>query len=180
MGFSSRESWSGLPFSASEDLPTSFISPALAGRFFTTGATWEAWVTSFIVLYFLGTPGFPSRAGGAHTALRHGQPPDTYPAFNSCIQSTPNLLPRIALPSIHVVWRTDSCACQGADTGWQEPSLRQVDQEHLLRLGGASLRLEDRNSSNFKLQMQRFRDLFCICLLVGPCPFFVTEMFSHH
>ena len=48
MGFSRQEHWSGLPFPSSGDLPdpgiepTSLMSPALAGRFFTTSATWEA------------------------------------------------------------------------------------------------------------------------------------------
>ena len=42
MGFSRRESWNGLPFPMPGDLPdpgiepTSVLSPALAGRFFTT------------------------------------------------------------------------------------------------------------------------------------------------
>ena len=42
MGFSSQEYWNGLPFSSPGDLPspgiklTSPVSPALAGRFFTT------------------------------------------------------------------------------------------------------------------------------------------------
>ena len=48
MGFSRQEYWSGLPFPTAGDLPNpevepaSIMSPALAGRFFTTGATWEA------------------------------------------------------------------------------------------------------------------------------------------
>ena len=48
MGFSRQEYWSGLPFLSPGDLPdpevepTSPVSPALAGRFFTTNATWEA------------------------------------------------------------------------------------------------------------------------------------------
>ena len=48
MGFSRQEYWSGLSFPPPGDLPdpgitpTSLASPALAGRFFTTGATWEA------------------------------------------------------------------------------------------------------------------------------------------
>ena len=43
--FSRQESWSGLPFPSPEDLPgpgikpTSFRSPVLAGRFFTTSLT---------------------------------------------------------------------------------------------------------------------------------------------
>ena len=47
MGFSRQEYWSGLPCPPPGDLPdpgiepTSFMSPALAGRFFTTHATWE-------------------------------------------------------------------------------------------------------------------------------------------
>ena len=48
MGFSRQEYWSGLPFPAPEDLPNQGIKPlslmspwlALAGRFFTTSATW--------------------------------------------------------------------------------------------------------------------------------------------
>ena len=47
MGFSREEYWSGLPFPSPGDLPdpgiqpTSFTSPALAGRFFITSATWK-------------------------------------------------------------------------------------------------------------------------------------------
>ena len=43
-----QEYWSGLPLPSAGDLPDpgiklpSLRSPALAGRFFTTGATWEA------------------------------------------------------------------------------------------------------------------------------------------
>ena len=46
MGFSGQEHWSGLPYSPSGDLPdpwtepASLMSPALAGRFFTTSATY--------------------------------------------------------------------------------------------------------------------------------------------
>ena len=48
MGFSRQEYWSGLPFPSPQGLPepgiepASLTSPALAGRFFTTSATWEA------------------------------------------------------------------------------------------------------------------------------------------
>ena len=45
MGFSRQEYWSGLPFLPPGDLPDPGIepiSPALAGRFFTTSAIWEA------------------------------------------------------------------------------------------------------------------------------------------
>ena len=43
MGFSREECWSGLPFSTPGDLlhprvkPASLVSPALAGKFFSTG-----------------------------------------------------------------------------------------------------------------------------------------------
>ena len=48
MGFSSQEHWSGLPCPPPGDLPdlgieaASLTSPAMAGRFFTTSAPWEA------------------------------------------------------------------------------------------------------------------------------------------
>ena len=48
MGFSRQEYWSGLPFPSPGDLPdpgikpVSLMSPALAGGFFITCATWEA------------------------------------------------------------------------------------------------------------------------------------------
>ena len=48
LGFSRHEYWNGLPCSPPGDLPdpgiepVSLTSPALAGGFFTTSATWEA------------------------------------------------------------------------------------------------------------------------------------------
>ena len=54
MEFSRQEYWNGLPFPTpgdSPDLgiePTSLASPALAGKFVTTSATWEAHVTCII------------------------------------------------------------------------------------------------------------------------------------
>ena len=50
MGFPRQEYWNGLPFPSPGDLPDpeiepmSLMSPALAGGFFTTSATWEALV----------------------------------------------------------------------------------------------------------------------------------------
>ena len=47
-GFSSQEYWSGLPFCPPGNFPNpefeleSFVSPSLAGGFFTTRTTWEA------------------------------------------------------------------------------------------------------------------------------------------
>ena len=54
MGFSEQEYWSGLTFPSPGDLPNtgietvSLMSPALAGWFFTTSATWEAQVSKGI------------------------------------------------------------------------------------------------------------------------------------
>ena len=48
MGLCRQEYWSGFPCPPPGDLPdpgiepVSLMSPALAGRFFTTSATWEA------------------------------------------------------------------------------------------------------------------------------------------
>ena len=48
LGFFRQEHWSGLPCPSPGDLPDpeielmSLMSPALAGGFFTTSATWEA------------------------------------------------------------------------------------------------------------------------------------------
>ena len=48
MGFSRQECWCGLPFPSPGDLShpgteaVALMSPALAGRFFTTSALWEA------------------------------------------------------------------------------------------------------------------------------------------
>jgi len=52
MGFSRQEYWSGLPCPPPGDLPDpriepeALMSPALAGRFFTTSTTWEALTTT--------------------------------------------------------------------------------------------------------------------------------------
>ena len=56
MGFSRQEYWHGLPCPPPRDLPhqgiepVSLVSPALAGRFCTTRATWEAheWVSEWL------------------------------------------------------------------------------------------------------------------------------------
>ena len=58
MRFSSQEYWSGLTCPPLEELPypgielMSLMSPALAGGFFTTSATWEVLE---IMLYLLNT-----------------------------------------------------------------------------------------------------------------------------
>ena len=52
MGFSRQEYWSALPWSPPVDLPdpgielASLMDAAMAGRFFTTGTTWEAYERS--------------------------------------------------------------------------------------------------------------------------------------
>ena len=59
MGFSRQESWSGLPFPPQGDLPhpgVELMSSLLAGRFFTTRATWEA--LDHIRLSFIRTNAF--------------------------------------------------------------------------------------------------------------------------
>ena len=54
MGFSRQEYWSKLPFPLPGDLSdsgielASLLSPELAGRFFTTGATWEALIAEVL------------------------------------------------------------------------------------------------------------------------------------
>ena len=64
MGFSRQEYWSGLPCPPPGDMlipgiePTSVVSPALAGEFFTTSATQEAQLKVRAVV----TPG--DRGGG--------------------------------------------------------------------------------------------------------------------
>ena len=53
MGFSRQEYWSGLPRPSPGDLPDpgmeckSFLSPVLAGGFFTTSTSWEAALGKF-------------------------------------------------------------------------------------------------------------------------------------
>ena len=63
MGFSQQEYWSGLPGEDPGNLPdpgvepASLMSPALAGRFFTTSATWEPpGFHTFIHKWSSGTP----------------------------------------------------------------------------------------------------------------------------
>ena len=58
MGFSRKEDWSGLPCPHPGHLPdpgiepVSPVSPALAGGFFTTSATWESlWLTFSLSLF---------------------------------------------------------------------------------------------------------------------------------
>ena len=51
MEFPRQEHWRGLPFPSPEGLPDPGIepeSPALAGVFFTTSATWEAYIDTDI------------------------------------------------------------------------------------------------------------------------------------
>ena len=57
MEFSRQEYWSGLPCPPLEDLPDpgmepmSLVFPTLAGRFFTTSATWEAHLYLYLYLH---------------------------------------------------------------------------------------------------------------------------------
>ena len=62
MGFFRQEYWNGLPFPPAGDLPdpgiepVSLTSPALAGGFLTTRATWEAPYTIGTLPYLLHWP----------------------------------------------------------------------------------------------------------------------------
>ena len=82
MGFSWQKCWSGLPCPPSGDLPHPGLepespkSPALAGRFFTTSATWEAqnnkWRTnSSLPLSLLHTPFSPSWPSASSRNISH-------------------------------------------------------------------------------------------------------------
>ena len=57
MEFSRQEYWSGLPFPTPEDRPNQGIknavpvSPAMAGKFFTSGTTWEAHIFPYIAVF---------------------------------------------------------------------------------------------------------------------------------
>ena len=51
MGFSRQEYWSGFPFPSPGDLYPGSRVPALAGGFFTTGATWWQWIAMSFNLY---------------------------------------------------------------------------------------------------------------------------------
>ena len=59
MGFSRQDYWSGLPCPTPGYLPNpgikpmSLMSPALAGRFFTISATWEALIPPYHLFKFL-------------------------------------------------------------------------------------------------------------------------------
>ena len=56
IGFSRQEYWSGLPLPTPGNIPdpgiepTSLASPALAGGFFSVSATWEARLSSLLLL----------------------------------------------------------------------------------------------------------------------------------
>ena len=69
--FFRQEYWGGLPFPPAGDLPYPGIkptSPALAGRFFTTSATWEAYLVC-VYLYIFNTDTFWGR-GACCTCCR--------------------------------------------------------------------------------------------------------------
>ena len=79
VGFSREEYWSGLPFPSPGDLPNpetepmSLISSALAGRFFTTSATWETLdITAFNFLHYMLIEGRRRRGCFAWVRCLHG------------------------------------------------------------------------------------------------------------
>ena len=71
-GILQQEHWSGLPYPPPGDIPDpgieppSLMSPALAGRFFTIRATWEALST------FTGILGFPDGSVGKDSTCNEG------------------------------------------------------------------------------------------------------------
>ena len=75
VGFFRQEYWSGLPCPTPGNLPypgtepMSLASPALAGRFFTTGTTWEAPGNRSLVPKRLGATGLPSDRDLDHPLL---------------------------------------------------------------------------------------------------------------
>ena len=73
MGFSGQEYWSGLPYPPPGDLPDPGIEPtslALAGGFFTIGATWEVRQPKHFLMY----PGIPEgRVAPAETLWQNGE-----------------------------------------------------------------------------------------------------------
>ena len=79
MGFSRQEYWSGVPFPSPGNLPypgiepVSLMSPALAGGFFTTSATWEAQYTNKYIV-FLYSVTFPGGWDGKESACSAGDP----------------------------------------------------------------------------------------------------------
>ena len=102
MGFSRQEYWSRLPCSPPGDLPdpgiepTSLTCPALAGRFFTTSATWEAPATHIHV--FNSPPKSPPRGSRLphnieQKSLCHTVGPYLLPILNAavctCLSQTP-------------------------------------------------------------------------------------------
>ena len=67
MKFSRQEYWNRLPFPSPGDLhnpgiePASLLSPALAGGFFTTSATWEAHICMYIFTFQMNPKAGPPR-----------------------------------------------------------------------------------------------------------------------
>ena len=75
-GFSRQEYWSGLPCPPPGDFsnpgmePESLMSPTLAGRFFTTSATWEAPNPEHLLLISILTPWWASKDSQRKQELR--------------------------------------------------------------------------------------------------------------
>ena len=114
MGFSRQKYWSGLPCPPPGDLPdpevepVSLMSPALAGRFFTSRATWEP----------LGREGMhlhPSADNWIKALLNMALPTRARPSFSHC-QSFPsgNLhnSPSLIHQKTEEARREQSCSCQ--------------------------------------------------------------------
>ena len=95
MGFSRQEYWRGLPCPPPGDLPdpgiepSSLVSPALAGRFFTTTTTWEArWLCHSSKggalppsILFHSQDTRAGASSGPTTLVRSWQGPHVHPSF---------------------------------------------------------------------------------------------------
>ena len=97
MGFSRQEYWSWLLFPSPGDLPDRGIKPesstslALAGRFFTTSATWEAFIYTLKSVQSLSRV----RLFVTHE-LQHARPP--------CPSPSPKLMSiELVMPSSHLI-----------------------------------------------------------------------------
>ena len=57
MGFFRQEQWNGLSFPSPGERLTSLMSPAFAGWFFITSATWEAVLVPLVQTFYPSYPG---------------------------------------------------------------------------------------------------------------------------
>ena len=127
MKSSRQEYWRGWPFPSPGDLfdpgtePTSLKSPALAGGFFTTSATWETLAVHPCKLILATDCLFPSHSEGCRPSGRHPQPPapsnHRVQAVPSCLMSAPPIGSALQKSWLHLLGPTRG-KC------WNAPSAR--------------------------------------------------------